>query len=390
MAQTISAAAKDLLRTGGLSVPVVEVWHGINKKATLNVTDCDTTYDGTGAIPRTCSMTLAGFDALIPETGSLAPAGTYADTSGTYGDGPYGDNVNRQIRGLVIPGVSEVRLFDRLTLPDGTTEDVSGGRFRVDTVSFNHTAQGVEARITGLDVARRVAMAGYTSPYLVARGTNVETALKNLLTNRVGSLAVTTPVTTYTTPRLAFLPVSGANPWEDAKRIAYSAGWELTTDRSGGVTAFVPPDPGSGTAVWDITEATLVSAGTSLDDQDAVNTIVVNGQTAEDAPVRGVAEQLNGQWGVNSIGRRTRYEDVEHVNSTTQANLFAHGLLRKHMGLIDTITVEVPFLPHLDQWDLVDVTDRTLDLEDTTYRVVRVQTNRRSFRTTLTLARRLA
>lgn len=394
--EPLSTGVRSVLRgRGSVARPHVELWDtsGTPKRtATLSVTGCTTTSDATAAVPRSCTVTLAGFGALVPDTGALPAAGTYADTSGTYGDGPYGDNANRKIRGLVIPGVTELRLWDRITLEDGTTSDLAAGRYRVDSVGFRHSASGVEATVSGLDVADRIAAAGYTAPYLVARGTAVATALSNLLAHVAPGVTLTTPTTTHVTPRLAFLPVSGANPWEDLQRIAYSAGWELTTDRTGGVVAFVPQDPGSGVAVWDVTEARATAVATDLDDRSAVNTVVVYGQTAEDVPVRGVAEQLSGQWGVNSLGRRTHYPSgaPRYVQTKAQADLYAHSILRRLAGLVDQVEVSVPFLPHLDPWDLVDVTDRTLQLEDTTYRLTRVTTDRRSMATTLTVARRLA
>lgn len=393
MAQTISAAAQAALREGRLAEPIAEVWQDGVKKVSLSLTEGEVVYDRTAAIPRSCTVSLAGFEAIIPEAGQLVYAAVYGETGGTYGGGDpltYGDNVNRQIRGLIIPAVSEVRLFWRFHL-DAGTEDISLGRYKVSTVGFEHSAEGVVANISGYDVSRQVALAGYVSPYTVPRLTNVATALTNLLTSKVAGITLTIPTTTHVTPRLTFLALEGANPWSDAQRIAYSAGWDLMTDRVGGVVAAPAPDPGTGTAAWTVTEAALVRAATVLDDEQAVNTVIVWGETAEDQPVSGMAEMLNGQWGVNTIGRRVRYFSLETVRTAEQATLTANGLLRALSGLTDTVEVETPPLPHLDPGDLVDVTDRTLNLEDTTYLLERVTLNVNPTRPTrLMLSRRLA
>lgn len=396
--QTISSAASGLLVTGGMAEPVVHVYEGSTKKATLSVTGGEVTCDRQAAVHRSCSVTLGGFEAIIPDLGALQYTTTYGD--GPYGGGTYGDNVNRQIRGLVIPGVTELRLFWRLHtyVPFGpgdtraaAFEDVPLGRFRVATAEFHHTAAGVECRVTGYDISRRIALAGYTVPHNIAPGGSLKAAVSALITDGVPGASVTFPAADEVTPRAAFLPVSGADRWADVKRLALVGGWEAYTTRTDGVEFRLADDPGTDPADYEVTYAKLVSAGTSLDDEQAVNIVVVHGQTAEGVPVRGYAERTTGQWGTQRAGKRVMYFESEHITTTAQANLVAAGLLRRNAGLTDTIEIETDPLPMLDPGDLVDVTDPVLDLDDLTYLVERVAFSLDpSQATRLTLSRRLA
>ncbi|WP_164700859.1 hypothetical protein [Modestobacter sp. KNN46-3] len=392
----LSSAAADVLLSGGIAVGRAEVWSlaGV-RKARLSVAAGSCTWDRTAAIPRSCDVTLAGFEGILPDLGSLPPAKTYADTNGTYADdvvnGPYGgDLVNRQLRGLLIPAVTELRLFLDVWLPDGSVESIPMGHYRIATVNPEHTPKGVRVHLTGFDVARSVRLAGYTTPYAITAGTNTRAALLGLLSSKVPGVTATAPSTEFTAPRLCFLPSEGADPWADCRTLAWSAGWDLLTTRTGGIVAVVPGDPGSGEPVWSLTEATLTRAASTVDDEECINTVVCFGQTAEDVPVRGVAQQTAGQWGTESVGTRTKFFTVPTVRTEQQAQNTAQGLLRQLMGLTDTIELDVPMAPHLDPGDLVAVDESVLQLEDTVYCLERSVFDFARQPTRLTLSRRLA
>lgn len=373
MAETISSALQGKLAgDGGLARSYVEVWQAGIKRATLDVLDGTVTFDRTASVFRSLSCTLAGFDSIIPNAGELQPAGTFSDTNGTFGDGIFGDHQNRAIRALVLPAVSELRAFMVVTLDDESEETVSLGRYICGSTDFSHTNKGITVTITGYDLLRSLALAGYMTTIGFAQGTNVSTAFSTLVQNRVPSATVIVPSTTFTTARMAFLPVSGANPRADADRLAALGGWVVRTRRTGEIEAFPPPSVSGGSSVWSIDEAVIVDGGTSWDDEGAVNTLVVDGQTSENHPVREWAQMTGGQWGADIIGPRTKYVTLEGPTTHPQASAMAIALLPAYTGISDQVTLRVPPLFHIDPWDLVDVSDAELDLEDTVYMVDRV------------------
>lgn len=368
-----------------------EVWNRTVKTADLSITGGSVTYDSAAAFPRSCSVTLAGFDAIIPDASGLGYRGTFADTDGVMGDGIFGDPLNRELRGLLVPGPNQLRLFVRVVFGPGDFEEVPMGRYDISRPRFTHTrSDGIQAQVTGYDVARRVRKAGYVAPYNVAQGTNVRTALIQHLQSCVPGVSVTVPSTTFVTPGMTFLPTQGVDPLQDAQEIAYSGGWILSTTRSGGLIAAAPADPGSAPAVWSIDESQLTSLETGQDDEDAVNVLVITGEDADGNAVYGSYSQTTGQWGTAELGRRAVVEESEYVTSNPQAEIMAQTKLPKYLGLADASTATIPIAPHLDHGDVVSTNDPVMQLDDSNFLSERLVHDFGAKTTTLTVSRRLS
>lgn len=394
---------------GGIAYPRAEVWHVTNgKTADLHLTGAKVTFDLGASIPRTCQLTLAGFAGILPDTSQLGYRGTFADTNGSFGDGIFGDELGRELRGLLVPGPNQVRLFLRVVFGEGDYEEIPMGRYDIAKPSFRHTrAGGIEASITGYDVARRVRKSGYRVPYTVEQGTNVATAVQALLQSRVPGVSFWSPSTSFVTPDLTFLPVQGVDPLADAQELAYSAGWILSTTRDGGIIANHPLDPGTGAAAWTATQATITSLEVGQDDEDAINVLVITGHrdarldedgepiVYEDGSVAtakdlyGSASLDSGQWGTSQLGERVAVEESEYVYSDQQAAVMAQTKLPKYLGFVDRATLVIPFAPHLDHGDLIRIDDPDLNLEEAPYLAERVEHDLGAKTTSITVSRRL-
>lgn len=393
MSEAISTRAIAAFKSArGICYPYAEVWHKINgKTATLQLATAAVTYDMNAGSPRSCSISVAGFKGIVPDASGLAYKGTMADTNGIMGDGIMGDYINRELRGLLVAGPNQIRLFLKMLYEDGTFENINMGRFEIAKPSFRHSATtGVVATVVGYDVTWKVKGAGYSKPYNITAGTNVRTALMAHLTSVLPGVSVVAPASTYLTPGLTFLPVEGANALSDAQELAYSGGWKISSGRGGTVVAEAPKDPGTGTPIWEVNPTRIVSLDMEQDVEDAVNILVVTGQDPDGNEVYGSAEHTQGPFGTIQLGPRRKVISSEFVTSTTQAGIMAQARLPEFLGFVDRLSVEIAFAPHLDHGDLIGITDEEMQLSGTVYLIEIANHDLATKTTSLVVSRRIA
>lgn len=376
---------------GGVAYPEALIYSkGTKHTATLKLLSGSVTYDSNASYARSFNATLAAYEDIIPEIDDLIYKGTMADTDGKMGDGIFGDLNNRQIKGLLLPGSNQIRIFMRFRYSDGTTESLSMGYFNISKSDFQHSPSGgIIVNLSGFDVMNRISLSSYPIPYNISAGTNIRSALISHLNYVYTGISLTVPSTSYTTPALTFLPMEGANPLEDAKSIAISAGWILDSTRQGGLIAEVPKDPGSGTPVWRFAEDSIMNMKTQQSDQDIVNSLTIYGETSDGAPIYGNAVYNSGPWGIAEIGRRSKYEDNEFVTSTAQANMIANTKLPLYIGFTDSIDISSPFVPHLDNGDIVTINNEEMGYIEENFIIESITHDLATFKTDLVASRRL-
>jgi hypothetical protein len=378
---TISShLAADLAGPGPDAVEAyAELWQGGVRVATAEVVEGQVTDDASAAVRRSCSLTLLPLDALTPETEIVGEDRRFGD--GLFGEGVFGDYRRRQMQGLLMPLLTEVRVYWRARLSGTDTwETVPLGRFLVDSPGFSGDPGDPALRVSGFDAASAIAAAAWDTPFVVPAGQNLKTALTRILTNRLPGVATSIPTTTVALPQLVYTPGyqdSTGDPWEDACALAALAGWDLWVNRQGVVCAGVPADPLTGVPVIELADAgTLIRATRTPTAADLVNTVVVYGEASGEEPVVAVVRDEHGPYGTETIGRVIARE---HRSSavTTYADAYNLGiaLLREWSAVTDAVSLEAFPVPHLDAGDLAAVTSDMLDMTAEVYRVERVVTS---------------
>lgn len=379
----ISDEVRAALMGGGL--PRIEVygelWDGRPrvKVATVDISGGSVTADANAPTRRSCDVTLPNIDSLVPDVEVVGTNRLFGDRD--FGDGLFGDYRRRELRGLLMPMRTQLRLFWRAVweTPGGATqnETIPLGRFTIGTPSFHDSEAGEFVTLTGLDAAADVAASAWTAPRTIPKGTNVATALERILDWRAPGIAFTAPSTSLTTPRIVYLPggqTQRSNPWEDAAALAASAGWDLYVARTGGFVAAA--DPPASDPVWDLADnGTAMSFESSPDASELCNTVLVYVENSGEKPVVEVVQNMSGPYGVNTMGRVVAREFRSPL-LTTRASAAAAGvkLLRRWSSLTETVAMTTFPCPHLDPGDPVTVASDALEL-DGTYRVERVVTS---------------
>ena len=365
---TVSGALALALKTGMRQVThYVELWQGGAKKATVELLSGTVSQERTAAIRTTCDITIAGWQAFTPEEGVLGVTRLYGDD--LYGDGIYGDLQRRVLQGLLLPLATELRIYAVYTEPDNTATTIPLGRFTCGNPTFDDGADGSQAiKVSGWDMAGDVTLARIATPYVIAAGTNVGTALGAYLNSRIGSHTLTAPATTVTSARRVFLPGDDLDPWEIASQIAALAGWQVYANRTGGWTAeALPGVVPLGTPDWEVSD--LVNAqsfGYTMDGAAIRNRVVVIVNRPDNQPpLQVVATDTAGPYGTTALGRTvaTVIKDSAIVDAS-HAAARANTELDKLRHVRETLEVATMPCPHLDAGDTVIAVSEGLEILD--------------------------
>lgn len=370
----------------------VELWTAGTKKATSDLVSWTVTQDRTASSRWSLSAVLPDLTALLPEAGVVGQDRAFGE--GTFGSGTFGDYRRSVLRGLLVPLVTQARVYLRVKTPGASAWTVVPmGRYTVQEPSFAGTDTDRSVSISGLDASADIASAAWDGAYVVTEGTNVRDALIGMLTNRLPGVAVSAPSTTAVTPQLVYTPgyqEGSGSPWQDAQDVAALAGWDLWVDRAGTVVAGVPGEPASGPGLWPLDwDRTVASAKQAPSARDLVNTVVVYGESSGDVPVVAVVQDTTSPYGTAALGRvvakEVRSSSIATVEEATNVGI---TMLRLWGALTDTVTGSAFPLWHLDAGDLVTVTLPDLGLHGQVYRVERLSHSDR-IGSDFTVARRI-
>ena len=253
-----------------------EVWRDGSLQQTLAMAGGRVRLDETSAVRRALTCSLAdlrvGGVELTPKTASdlLAPTGV------------------------------ELRVWSGYAYSDGSEELVPVGYFPVSRTARESWLGGLT--ITAPDRSRRVSRARFLTPWTVAAGTLVTSAIRSLLASvdsswevydLTGSQSVCSAVTWD----------RGDDRWERARELAASIGAEIHLDASG--RWLIRAVPQGGTPVWslDVTgAASLLDVGQSMDSESAYNILVASSSELGAEPVSGMAYISSGPLSVARYG----------------------------------------------------------------------------------------
>lgn len=311
--------------------------------ASSTITGGSVSEDSTRAIRRNGSFE------WVDETGVLTPRDA-ADLLA-----PFGNEV-RPYTGLRVAGVD-------VWIPQG-----------VYAITRPAVATSDAGKVTcqGLDRARRIQRARFTTDYQLATGIDVSLVLTGLLQDRWGlcpAVQSTIPAQNITHDAIY---EAESDPWEAAQSIAAAYGAELFFDEVGVPILRPIPDPASSSAAVTYARGltnVVVSADRELDDEGTYSGVVVKGEsTSGAAPVYGEAwddDPLSPTWRLGPFGQVPYFYSSPLITTATQALNAAAAMLPQRTGILEAVTWEQVPNAALRCSDVANLTDATIGLTGT-------------------------
>lgn len=321
--QPVSADWDAALRVAREKTSTVEVWApGAASAVVLVAKGGNVRVDETSAVRRVLTLELA--DLYLPGTKTpLTPA---------------------KVSDLLAPFGTEIRVWSGHQYTSGWTEQVPVGAFTLTDTRRPSWLSSLQ--LTAPDRSRAVSLARFLKPYNVAAGTLVTGVIAALIA-RGGSF----PVVDLSGSRIVTqAPASfeaGADPWEEARKLASSIGCEVAPDATG---AFViRPVPQVGTPVWtvdvDKTKGALLDVGQKMTSEGVYNAVAVSSSAAGAEPVTGYAWASDGDLAVTKPGvgwRSTFFSTPIGITTVDQAMAAAAAMLPSKMAaarIVEPVTV---------------------------------------------------
>ena len=257
----------------------------------------------------------------------------------------------------------EMRLWRGIGYDDGTTELVSVGVFVIETAQVTERADsGITIDVGGRDRSVRVSSNPWASPYTIATGTNIGTAIQALIEDRVGAdafLFAFTPTSVVTSGPVTF--DTKANPWVEARRLAEGIGYELAFDRDGVCTLKPVPDLEADPVAWDfsaVPSTRLRGLRRRIDATKLVNGVIVQSEAPWLLfPVQGEAWDDNPLSPTRRarIGERPMRVRLATVFTQAAATAAAEALLLDEVGVEEQLSFEAVPHPALDVSQVVQL-----------------------------------
>jgi hypothetical protein len=324
------------------AIIVAEIWSGPTKVATIYPIDGSVSVDARRSIRRSCSFT------LVDETGALNPRNLASPIS------PYSTN--------------EIKLFRGVRYADGTSEVVPLGVFRISNVSISRGDSGVVLGISGEDRARVIQRKNWSNPYPITSGTNVATAIQNIVLNRYAGVSTNVNSTVYTTPTAVLGVGNESDPFNDIIAIAEAVGHEAFFAADGTFRTSPIPRLNAANPVATISDTSSSSVLLSLEDSMGTDEIY-NGVIAS-AENSNLATPLEARvWDDDSnsptrrtgpLGERAYRWASSWVRTQTQLNDVAAAIFENVRG--ESVSFTMVPNPALDVRDVIRITSADTSL----------------------------
>lgn len=325
----------------------VELWRSGLRLATLDAVSGSVSVDSRRAVRRTITAE------LVDRTGTLVPAD--AD-------------------GLLVPTGVQLRAWRGIRLPNGTTEEVPLGVFRVTEPEFEVTDSGLRITVEGSDEAKTVQEARLTQAWSIPAGTPVGAAILALLADRHPTLPTRDDSSPSVRLGASMVIPAGADsdPWQACLDLAAQFGLDLAIDASGTAvvralnTATVPVVSYERGA-----EAVLLRLNRKLSVETTYSGVVVTSETDDAegaAPIQAEAwdtDPSSPTYYLGPYGRKPYFIASQLITTVAQARDTAQAQLPQVTGILDQIEWDQVVNPALDAGDVVGLLDPELKVDAT-------------------------
>ncbi len=230
---------------------------------------------------------------------------------------PLGSITPRNTGEILTPYGTELRAYRGIKWQNKHREWVeeicSLGVFRLSKSSIAYKSDGTsDITLEAYDRSRTMQRDKFLAPYAIEAGTNVLTAIQEIVKRTFPGIEYDAITTTLTTTAPMLLD-TGSDPWEAVTGLARSMGCEIYFDVEGRLAVVPPPDiaaqPAPDFTYIEGDHCSMIDLARDFSDEQAFNGVVVTGESPGDElpPVRGEA------WDDSPTSPTYRYGDYGEV-----------------------------------------------------------------------------
>lgn len=267
------------------------------------------------------------------------------------------------------PYGNEIKVYRGIGYADGSTDLVALGVFRIDNPHVSEQGGTPTINVTGQDRSARISDARFEAPYEVTAGTNLITAIDDLIRPIYPDVQIVATIDTSATTGTVIAEAQG-DRWEFAGKLALGAAAHLYFDGDGALV--IAPEVALGSAAVELVEGeggVLVSAAADWRREGARNVIVATGEnTGETAPARGVAEDLDPTsptYVHGPFGRVVGFYSSPVLTTNDMAAAAAQTILSRSTGTTQSVEFGSIVLPHLEPGDIAHIKRDILGINQT-------------------------
>lgn len=260
------------------------------------------------------------------------------------------------------PYGNEIKVERGLYYPDGTTEYVTLGIFRIDETETVDTADGLAVRITALDRSARIIDARFENAGQINSGVNYATSILTTIQAVYPTVAYSF-ASVSTTHAAARAYEAGADRWAFCQQIAADIGMELFFNGDGTLILQPIPTGIAANAVLSVSEGddgVLLSASRRWTRQGTYNKVIATGESSDPAvpPVRGSAADMDPTsptYFYGPFGQVPAFYVSQFLTTTAQCDAAAAAQLARQIGTTQQISFGAITNPALEPSDVVYV-----------------------------------
>jgi hypothetical protein len=257
--------------------------------------------------------------------------------------------------GIFSPYGTQHRVWRGVVYPDGSTEWVQLGVFRLDAVTTNVEAGTVQ--VTGSDLSKMIQDARFLQPTASVPSNRIPVEIARLVRGALGSTYPMRDLTSATT--LTPAATWDRDRWQACQDLALAVGAEVVFAPDG--QALIRRVPTITNAVsWTLDVADVVVTGDrAVDRSQTYNTVVATGERTDNVPpVRAVAQDLNPNsptYVAGPYGVVPAFYSSPLLTTVSMAQAAADTRLSRTRGMARQLSFECVPNPAADAGDVLRV-----------------------------------
>lgn len=260
------------------------------------------------------------------------------------------------------------RLFAGFKHASGATEMVACGRYDIDECTIEEDAAEITISLKGTDLTGRLNVADLYTPVSINWGTNSVDAAKFLVLTAIPEMRFLSTPSDHTSAWVVL--DEQTNRLQEINRIMASVGFEAFMDPTGEFMRMQPIPTTDDATAWSFQAREVgepVTLTNGLSRARVFNGVVVKGENvnSDDVPVKAVlwdTDESSPTYFVPDLPVRTRigprpfFFTSQWIRTQEQADAAAEAQLRKVRGLLQRVSLSVPWNPAVNVGDVIEPT----------------------------------
>jgi Domain of unknown function (DUF5047) len=264
------------------------------------------------------------------------------------------------------PYGNELRVSRGVNYPDGTSELVTLGVFRINDTDVSDGPDTLTIQIAAMDRSARIADARFEDPTTITQGVNVATQILNTIQAVYSDVVYDFAATTHTTGHMTV--EEGSDRWELCQHFASNAAMELYFNGDGTLILRAEGQGAAAATLAEGVDGVLLSSSRRWTRQGTFNRVIATGEnTGETAPVRGVATDdnpLSPTYYLGTFGQVPRFFVSQFFTTSQQALDTANAMLLKELGTTQSVNFGSLVMPQLEPNDVVRITRERAGIDE--------------------------